>query len=862
LSEEDNDEILFWRYVIAALKEAEPLLGRGTEAYLQSQPAPIWGLLTHLINQAASLPLQERPWQIGLVLDDYHLISNAAIHEGMTFLLAHLPPQIRIVLIARADPPLPVARMQARAEAVTVRADELRFAPEETTAFFKQTKGLNLSPEQVDALAQRTEGWAAGLQMAALALESMALSPQSASIAAFVEEFSGGQRYILDYLLEEILNHQPESIRAFLLQTSILERFCTPLCQAVVDGDVGSEMGQGEPDAVGASATLRELDRANLFIIPLDQRRRWYRYHHLFADLLKTRLRQRWPERIPALHRRAALWYRERKMASEAIGHALKANNSHLAATLLEKYTHPLLIRGEIHTLLRSIRALPPGVAARRPWLAVYQGWALTLGGHYQQAATMVARAEERIEGAGETAVLAEGEKEELLGHIAAIRAFQAATTVVEGTAVSHAQKALALLPQEALWPRGLAEWSLGYAHRMSGRLAAAAPHFAEVVRIGHSHGDLQAIASAQYDLAMVRRRQGSLQEAHALLEEILELAAARGAENVGYLGRVEAGLAGVLLAQNRLGEARRRVRRSLRLNETWQNPNHDYRTYLVLARLELAAGDLDAALAAWRKAQAVGRQFPIVPVLRDGAAALRLRLWLKEDNIQAAADWLARQDWSPQALLRRAEESAAEQTCLAAIRVYLAAAQGEESEAPLTLVSEALDRLLARRRPAPYGEADLSALALQALAWRRRGRRQKAMATLQEAVSRAAPEGYIRIFLDEGAAMRALLADLASTLATRDRLLSFVETLLDAFPAAAESRRKEVGPANLAEPLTERELEILALLAEGLTNRQIADRLFIARGTVKAHAASIYGKLDVHNRTEAAARGRELNLI
>ena len=875
LDEEDNDKAQFWSYVVAALEEAKPALTRGSEAFLASQPLAVRGLLIHLLNQAAALPPLAEAEPAILVLDDYHLISNPAIHEAITFLLEHLPPQLRLLIITRVDPPLPVARMRARGLAVTLRADELRFAPEEAAVFLNEVRSLELTPEQILALVTRTEGWAAGLQMASLALESVTMSrdntlpPDTRSVASFVERFSGMQRYILDYLLEEILTRQPETVQNFLLQTSILDRLSASLCAAVV------QMGRaGVPDEhsqlAETASMLEYLDRANLFVIPLDQDRKWYRYHHLFADLLRARLQQRRPGEIAGLHRRAAEWYREQKLVAEAISHALKAGEMSLAADLIAANTRPLLIEGKIHTLLRSIEAIPPEISQRRPWLSVYQAWALTLGGHYPRAATLVAQIEEQL-GQGH----AEGRREELQGHIAAIRAFQEATTRVGQRAIRHAEEALASLPPDVLWPRGLAEWSLGYAHRMSGRLVRAAPHFVEVVRIGHEQGDLQAVASAQYDLAMVRREQGQLREARRLFEEILTLAGRRGAANLGYLGRVEAGLAGVLLEQNRLQEARRHIERSLQLNENWQNPNHDARTFLVLTQLELAEGNHEAAEVAWHKADAVGRQFSLVPILRDKATALRVELWLRQRDPVAVSRWLAQQGWQGERLVEQARRSggAGDQTLLAAIRAHLAETRAQANEGQLELVQQALSELLARSAESGHAEITLTALVLQARCHQQLDQGQKTLDLLKRALRLAAPEGFARTFVDEGETMRPLLARLAPRLRSQDPeeedLHRFLREVLVAFPAGETGTAKNGGQeaqavraAELIEPLTERELEVLALLAEGLTNQQIADRLYIARGTVKAHAASIYGKLAVHNRTEAAARARELDLI
>lgn len=853
LDEQDSDPYRFWSYVVAALERAATGVAQGARAYLQTQPPSVRQLLTHLINRAAGAPAEEEQGPLALVLDDYHLIDSIDIQEKMAFLLAHLPASLRVVIITRVDPPLPVARMLARGEAISIRARDLRFDVDEATQFFKAatTSPVALSPAQVAALVERTEGWPAGLQFAGLqfaGLQMAAADGEEDEVASFVSQFSGMQRPLVDYVLEEILARQPEGIQAFLLQTSVLRRFCAALCERV------APPGEGAGGVrTTASEIIDYLERANLFVTPLDHERQWYRYHHLFADLLRARLRQRWPERVDDLQRRAAQWHREKGLVAEAIAYALEADDFALAADMLEQHTRALLVGGDIHTLLRAIQALPEAVASDKPWLTIYQAWALTLGGHYEEAAAL----------AKEVAVRA-GDSEEdaaLCGHVAAIRAFQAATSTVGEEGLAQAREALALLPADALWSRGLATWALGYALRMQGHLREAAPYFETVIGLGHRRHDLQAIASAQYDLAMVRRRQGRLREAQALLEEVLTLAEEQGAQEIGYLGRVEAGLANTLVAQNELEAARRHVQRSLRLNEAWHNPNHDHRTWLALAQLALAQGDVAEATSAWHKAEAVARQFTIVPVLRDQARALRAQLWPAQHDLAGAARWLEENDYGEGDLARRAPEvMGAPHSFLAAVRLHLALARARNRPPVMTSVTQvrkALATVVARSRQAGHGELTTGALVLQAMACRLQGAEDEATAALQEALRLAAPQGFTRVFVDEGPALRDMLAHVAAQRDQDEQVRRFAQSLLD-----APGETPDGASAGLVEPLTEREMEVLGLLAQGLTNRQIAERLFIARGTVKAHAASIYGKLDVHNRTRAVTRARELGLL
>ncbi|HEU5100829.1 MAG TPA: hypothetical protein VFU22_17490, partial [Roseiflexaceae bacterium] len=501
----DNDPVRFWSYAIAALQTVHAGLGADALALLQSpQPPPLTTVLTLLINALAALP-----GPCVLVLDDYHAITTPAIHELLTFLLEHQPAPLRLVITSRVDPPLPLMRLRARGELTEVRAADLGFTTDEVETLFNQLLGLHLATDDIAALAARTEGWIAGLVLAAHAL------PGHANAAAFIRELTGSHRFILDYLVEDVLQQQPSHIQRFLLDTAILNQLTASLCDALLLGD------DARPDAAYSQLVLDELERKNLFLVPLDGQRRWYRYHQLFAEMLRSRAQQLQPERLPLLHRRASSWYLQQGLIAEAVDHALAAGDMEQAASLVEQIAQATLLRGEVRTLLRWLSALPQPIVHARPLLSLAHAWALDFTGH-------VDAAEAQLEDVGQhMQQLATAADRPLLGGaVAALQAFVAGQRGDVPGMMALAQQALAFDLADTGEPRSLSLLALGNAHFFNGDLAAAQRTLATVIATHEVTGDLFATMLAIYILADVELHQGQLQQATELLQQGKQLGA------------------------------------------------------------------------------------------------------------------------------------------------------------------------------------------------------------------------------------------------------------------------------------------------------------------------------------------------
>jgi LuxR family transcriptional regulator, maltose regulon positive regulatory protein len=497
LDQHDNDIVRFLTYLIAAVAKVRPGFGETPRALLHSpQPPEAQTILTHLISELGEL---EMP--LALVLDDYHLITARPIHDALAFLLDHLPPQIPLVILTRADPPLTLARLRARNQLTEIRAADLRFTTEEAAAFLHRTMGLSLSPQDVAALEARTEGWIAGLQLAALSMQGRS------DITGFVTAFTGSHTYVAEYLAEEVLEHQPEGVQTFLLQTSILERLNPELCEAVT----------GRPDG---QAVLTALHRANLFVIPLDDAGQWFRYHHLFADLLQARLRQTLSaDAIAALHQRAAAWYEQNGFAVEAVNHSLAAKDFDSAARLVEQNAEAMITRGELATLLQWIEALPSEVTQRRPASILAKAWVLTLAGAVQQVEPLLQQAEAQIDTGDETWMA-----REVRGNAAAIRAY---FTMLGGDyerALELAERAEALLPAASVedgfaatsntWARSVLPYTLGVAYRGQGQYEKAAEAFARETQLGEASRNMIVWATGVTEMINTGRGRGRLRQA------------------------------------------------------------------------------------------------------------------------------------------------------------------------------------------------------------------------------------------------------------------------------------------------------------------------------------------------------------
>ena len=825
LDEGDNDPVRFFAYTVAALRQLDPNMGQALLEALGNPPHSPEAWVQPLINDIAAL---DRP--VVWVLDDYHLITSELIQEAMAFLLEHAPPNLRLVVLTRADPAFPLPRLRVRGRMTEIRDRDLRFTPEEMAVFLNSLHGLNLPAEQIAALETRTEGWVAGVQLAALSLQGQ--SPERA--AQFIEAFSGSHRYVIDYLGDEVLRRQPAELQSFLLQTSVLNRLCGPLCDAVLGGSRSSEQ------------MLLELERKNLFLIPLDDERQWYRYHHLFSDLLFQRLRQTQPERVSELCMRAALWLEQHGYLQEAVGFALKAKDFELAIRLIERIKYPLATRGELPLLISWLNALPEDLARSQPELCFMNASMMTLAGYFEAAEKWLRLAE-----AGFGPMAASDRHAALrLPKIPIYRSVHARFRRDFSSAVALAQSALDQTPTTELHDRAVALLFLGQAHFYAGNTDAAEQALTNALDPGLASGHLTAYLNASHHLAQLRILQGRLHDAKAIYQQAMLALADREAPVRG--GVEHAGLGDLKREWNELEAAAVEIEKGLELAQAGDDVFFLMDACLFRVRLALAQKDWEAARSFLHKAEQVVRRCATNREI-ETVRAWQARLHLAQGNLAEARAWAATSRLDAADPLPPQHEA----ELLTLARVWLA--QGKTHQA-----ASLLERLRSTAESAGrYGRA-LEAHMLQALADQAADKQAQAIEALSRVLAQAAPEGYVRLFLDEGEPMAKLLHDVA-TVAKAD-LRAYARRLLDAY------EREQAGPAppaakslpgsTLVEPLSERELEVLRWVAAGLSNREIADKLVISARTVKKHAQNIYGKLGVNNRTQAAARARELNLL
>lgn len=837
----DNNPARFWAYVITALQRVRSGVGERTLAALHTpQPPPMEWILTGLLNEIRAIEDD-----CALVLDDYHAIDAAPVHDAITFLLDHLPPQMHLVIATRSDPPLPLARLRGRGELNELRAADLRFTSDEAAAFLNQAMGLGLSAADVAALEMRTEGWIVGLHLAALSMQGRD------DIPGFIRAFAGDDRYILDYLVEEVLRRLPEGVRRFLLQTSILDRLSGPLCDAVT----GREDGKG---------LLQDLERGNLFVVPLDDKRHWFRYHHLFADVLRANAMEEQPDQVPIWHRQASEWYEHTGLPSEAVRHALLAKDFGRAADLVERTGRAMLASRRDETFLGWVKALPDELVCMRPVLSVYCALALvgvdpeTAEAHLRDAERlldMTAQGSERAESPPVEIVVVDDEGYQALpGTIAIVRAYRAGALGNVPGIVRYARRALDLLPgDDHLW-RGAAGGLLGLAQWTSGDLEAAYQAFADGWASLRMTGDITQSISGAIVLADIRTAQGRLREATRLYEQTLELAAGQGETMPPPAADLYVGLSELRREQGDLETALRYLQRSKKLAEHGGISEHRHRWHVAMARIKEARGDLDGALDLLHEAERLYIPSP-APDVRP-IAALKARVWVRQGRLAQAVEWArgrglsACDDFS---YLREFEH-------ITLARVLIAQYRNHRVDRSMHEAMTLLERLLKAAQEAERTGSVIEILALQALAHEAQGDIPGALAPLERALTLAKPEGHVRIFVDEGQAIRTLLRHAAA----RGVAASYVQRLLSAFDEPADGASNSAGAAatGLPEPLTEREIQILRLIAAGMRNQQIADQLFISLSTVKRHIANAYGKLGATHRTDAVARANRLGLL
>lgn len=824
----DSDPARFWQYVVAAMQTMEPEIGASLPA--PGEVANVTAWLTGLLNDVA---LCKRPFL--LILDDYHAIDNPAVHESLAFWLDHMPPTMHLVMTTRTDPPFSVSRWRVRGQLTEIRPDDLRFTEAETAVFCQQAAQLPLSPDNIATLENRTEGWIAGLQLALLSLSQLDETARD----QFIAEFSGDNRALVDYLGDEILDQQPDYVRDFLLQTAVLDRLSAELCDEVLE----TEQSQ---------AILEQLESANLFLVPLDSQRRWFRYHHLFADFLRHRLQQRWPERVAGLHQRAAAWFAAQVWQNEAIDHALAGKDYELAAQVMADGAEATVVRGNATQLLHWINRLPAAYQFKHPLLTLYQAWALFFSGQLAQVEPCLEK------------VLALQEESELplAAYAAVLRSFMAKQNgrLEEAIALAaEARRRIAQLPESSSNDimLGAVMINLADIYVYLGNFDEAVPLYQEAIHLNQEAGNVLAALGAVRVLSDLMRGQGRLHRAEEVSAQGLRMTQLWRDSGSGQqpplvaAAAIHAGLGMVHLAWNDLAQAEQSLEEAVSLYEFGGMMNLA-EGLAALAELRLAQGDTEGVLGiierlrdeANRVADAYTQQR-----IEAAIAVLQVQLWRQSglDYLQAEVkQWLADNPVNGDEMVHYGHEFLPETQG----RVLLALGRAHEAIPLLNTLSENAE---VSGRTGQW----LARQVWLALAYEQMGKTAVADETLAKALKTAEPEGYIRVFVDEGVVLAAMLQ---RQKAEGRRQIAYLDKLFNAFPQSLFFNLQSHEP--LVEPLSERELEVLNLMADGATNQQIADELVVAKSTAKKHVSNIIGKLGVENRTTAVARARELNLL
>ncbi len=824
LDEGDNDPVRFWSYLIVACQMVQAGVGASAQTMLQSpQPLPTDTIPTILINDLANLD-----HELVLILDDYHTIQEKTIHAAFSFLLEHLPGKLHIVVSTRVDPPWPLTRFRARNQLVEVRAQDLRFTTEEAASFLHRMMGLKLTTEDVAALEKRTEGWIAGLQLAALSMQGRS------DISSFVKSFTGSHVYVAEYLVEEVLQRQPEDVQAFLLQTSILERLNAGLCEAITGRRDGQDV-------------LTALHRANLFVISLDDEGQWFRYHHLFADVLRHRLQLAQPQNVPEYHRRASAWFEQQGLTAEAIRHALAGQDFGRAATLIESVALPLAMGGHQATVSSWLAELPADLWLVRPRLALAYAVVAVSNADFAAVETYLREVEAAAPSGDEG-------QPALRLEVAALRAV-AGSVLGDRRAPEIGRMVLAHLSTDHPL-RSTIVPALSYAALAAGDLAAASQMLEEAIGLQPTPRVPSAVHAALVAmLAMVRRAQGRLHEVRRLAVEVLD-ATTRDDRTLPVSGAL---LAYLLLGltqyeQNELEAAERTLRQGAELARQYQVTMYEILAQFYLAYVLGVRGD--PGLIEQAEARAGNYLSPLN--LRE-LVGYRVLRWLRQGDLVVASAWAAQDERTTDP--DRPQFTAHDIDRFALVRTLMAEGRWAAAQ---TAVAE----LLNAAETTGHGRFVIWALIWQALIWHAQGDTSAALKSLERALVLAEPEGYVRIFVDEGAPMAALLGRMK---AEGGRLKEYISKLLTAFEEDPterfEVKDKNLHPSSLilqplVEPLTQRELEVLHLIAAGLNNRAIAEELVITVGTLKRHISNIYGKLGVTNRVQAVAKARELGLL
>ncbi len=839
LEESDNDPARFMDYLSAALA---PWTAQVSE--LQPSLSEIY--LSALLNRLAAAGAQAGQ-HYALLLDDYHVITNEAIHQGMDFIISHLPACLHLYIATRLDPPLHLARLRARGQLNELRQDDLRFTLEESTQFLRQVMKLDLPLHGITALTERTEGWVAGLQLAAVSLQGRA--DTGGTIAAF----TGSNRYVLDYLIEEVLGHQTQEIQDFLLRTSILDQLSASLCQALLDPPFPDKEAARLPlpsftadlPRLDPQATLEYLERANLFLVPLDDRRHWYRYHHLFAGFLHDRLLHKAPELVAVLHRSAADWYEGQGMLDDAIEHTLSAQDFDQAARLVEQAAVDTLQHSQVLTLKRWIEAIPESSLGTRPALFLYHAWTLLLSGYSLES--VLARLEQ-----------ADQSPDVVPGQAAVLRSFITIFQENIPGAYEQAQLALQQLPQDDLFFRSIVAWLMGITQAWSEKIRKGIQSLDQALQMSIQSGNIMMAVASMSNQAELLMYLGDLRAAQERYVKALQMAIDSQGRTLPVAGIVMIGQGDLEREWNHLETAERLLTQGIELTLKWGRVGA-FDGYIALARLYQAKGDSEKATQTILEARRLAELFDTTYLDDLLVSVYQAQLWVAQGDLQNAEGWAQKRLATAGQDLDEIDQNPfrAYTLCLEGITLaWLHIVQGQ-NEAALSLLERLTESLVEQERiPGQIQSYVLRALALHGM-----GKKEPALSALAQALALGEPQGFLRLFLDFGP----LLIHLLEEYSRRKPPSAYVQHLLD-----TDRRMKtglgpvieDISASGLVEPLSDREREVLRLLDSSLSNQEIGVELFIATSTVKTHINNLYRKLGVEKRTQAVAHARELGLI
>lgn len=824
IDKNDNDPLHFLTYVIAGLQTLKAGIGKAALTMLQSpQPPPIDSILINLVNDVTLIPTD-----MALVLDDYHCIDVKPIHDMIAFLLDHLPKQMHIILATRSNPPLPLARIRSQNQMTELRAADLSFTTDETFVFFDKCLKFKLSNDDMTLLRSRTEGWIAGLQLAALSLSG------SKDPSGFLKAFKGDNRYIADYLTEEVLNRLSEPLQNFLLQTCFLERLSGPLCDAVTRQENSRQM-------------LNTLDKANLFVVPLDDERCWYRYHHLFADLLQQRSRAKQSDLVSELHRRASQWFAKNGFKNEAVDHAVFAQDYALAVQLIEEIAEIDWDRARESRILRWLKELPEEQIDTNPKLSIFYARELFKSGYLDDAEKRLQTAEKILESNS----ISDVDKDRLLGRIAVIRAYISMRTGNLHRTVCLSSQALKLLPERDLNWRSVAATTLGMGYGPD-KLVEAQQAYFDAMKISKAAGNVYYQIFAGSCLGSIMRDRGKFKEARDFCRQLLSLAIENGIEQTGIVGSLYANLGLIYCEWNDLDEGIRLINKGVELSEIGRDPVIAATCKVSLLRAYMYRMDLMGAVKLMENINERSSNFVLPPWVTNIISALNVFFWLGSGNMNAALQWVRERGLSHE----DKPDGWHEIEYIALAHVLIAQNKLDEAD---RLLQRLIENATAGDRVYMMIEMRL----MRALIFKTRQDTVAALAELKLALGLAEPGGLIMILVSKGKPVAELLEEIAAV-KKQDHdpvqagfSLSYAKKLLSVFKASTPSKIE-----GLMDPISDRELEVLHLIAAGLSNREIAEKLFISLNTVKTHTKNINSKLDVNSRIKAVARAKELGLL